>query len=236
MLETSQVIFIYGGSMKSGLLILIFLSFFLPAQADEIVLHTSNAKSLLIANHVYPDFEKKEGSMKNGWFLAVKSEKKFVLKGVNYTVYSWNEINNPGIATQMDHFNYGGLLILKNGKLLLRSKAPNQKIQKVITIGDSANIVAFYTFAQGGNAEKYINVYHMKGNRLKNVFSRQILESDLMGSGGYHMESDISYQDLNNDGISDIVIREKQYEVVDSEKTDKYKLKATIKFVIKSKY
>ncbi|MCP3925272.1 MAG: hypothetical protein GY714_22085 [Desulfobacterales bacterium] len=223
--------------MKSAPLILIFLSIIMSTvYAEEFAIHTSDAKSLLIANHVYPSFEKKEGTMKDGWFLSAKSEKKFELSGENYTVYSWNEINNPSVATQMDHYNYGGLLILKNGAYLLKFRAPNQKIQRVITVGNTANIVALYSFAQRGNAEEYLNVYHLKGNRLSNVFSRQILESDYMGSGSYHMKSDVIYKDLNGDGVSDILIKEKQYEIEDTEKTERYTLKETVKFIIKKSY
>lgn len=222
--------------MKSGAKILIFLSIFLScAMADELTLHTSDAQSLLIANHIYPKVEKKEGSVRSGWYLKAKSEKKFSLNGEKFTVYSWNEINNPGVSTQMDHYNYGGLLILKNDSFFLRSKAPNQVIKKIIIKGNSANIVALYSFAQRGSAEEYINVYKLNPaeKRLKNVFSRQTLESNLMGSGDYHMQSDIIYRDLNGDGVQDILIKEKLYEVIESRKTNVFKIKEVVKFIVK---
>ena len=183
--------------------------------------------SLLYPNNTYINKENDEG-----WTIYSKSQASFTYRNKEYVLITWNELHHPGVETQMEHYNYGGILIIQGNHIVYSNYDKIPVIERVISTSRKLYIIFSDSINNRGYEESSLYVTEYVDNSLDFIYTIPIKDSDLGASGTYHNEAEIGYCDLNGDGITDIRIRYYSYEVTDFELTGKRRLIETKNIIL----
>jgi hypothetical protein len=206
---------------------------FQTIEKKDNTIYYKNNTDIEFISLLYPNYKYiKEENMDN-WYIYSKSKANFNYFDIEYQIITWNEINHPNVETQMEHYNYSGIIILNNNTIIYSNYTTVQTIEKIIKSENAIFVIFLEVNANRGSEENNLNIYKFDNNSLNFLESVQILDSDLAGSMTYHKEADIVYTDLNNDNIIDIKIDIYDYKIVDFEKSKERKLVETKKIILK---
>lgn len=184
--------------------------------------------TLLYPNHSYTNKENQDG-----WHIYSKSKTNFQYHKDDYEIITYNEINNPNSLTQMDHYNHGGIIIIKKEKIICLKTNGIQTIEKIIESNNDIYILFKEVIANRGYEKSYLNIAKFSDDHLNFVRKIQITDSDLYASGTFHKEATITYTNIDSDNILDIKLDYFDYKIVDFELSKEKTLYKTKKYILK---